>query len=124
PPEGHRLPGPMGRDEHGGHPMTATIRERRAAVAARGDERRRTPSAGRRHVGEPETMSIKDRRAAALGRMHGGDPRRTRRAKPTRRVVPRIKPPSVELGPPPRLFYALLVTVVILVMLGLVMVLS
>lgn len=106
--------------------MTATIRERRAAATARRRQATNADAAGapRRRGDATGTVSLKERRAAALGRLHGGDPRRVRRAKPMRRVVPRIKPPTVELGPPPRLFYGLLVTVAILVMLGLVMVLS
>jgi cell division protein FtsW len=86
------------------------------------------------------SQTIRDRRVAALQRLNGdsaraaGGPARpsrpggrghaVRRAKPTRRAVPRVKPPAVELGPPPRLFYGILVTVAMFVLLGLVMVLS
>ena len=72
--------------------------------------------------------SVRDRRAAALDRLNAGRPAgahgRAHRAKPTRRAVPRVAAPSAELGPPPRMFYALLVIVAMFVLFGLVMVLS
>jgi len=81
--------------------------------------------------------SVKQRRAAALDRLNantntstagrgrsGSSRGHVRRARPTRRAVPRVNPPAVELGPPPRIFYAILVTVAMFVLLGLVMVLS
>jgi len=80
-----------------------------------------------------DSPSIRDRRAAALERLHAGSPgtaangRRpgaVGRGKPTRRALPKIATPSIELGPPPRIFYSLTVTVAVFVMLGLVMVLS
>ena len=76
--------------------------------------------------------AIRDRRAAALARLNANTPAGTRttrrghvrRGRPTRRAVPRVSAPAVELGPPPRIFYAILVTVAMFVLLGLVMVLS
>lgn len=79
------------------------------------------------------TATIRDRRAAALDRLNASAPRdagrptargHVRRGRPTRRAVPRVHAPAVDLGPPPRMFYAILVTVAMFVLLGLVMVLS
>ncbi|MDJ0770212.1 MAG: putative peptidoglycan glycosyltransferase FtsW [Ilumatobacter sp.] len=75
---------------------------------------------------------VRARREAALDRLHGGAERpkgrqvgRPRRTKPSRRAVQRKTPVAHEqLGPAPGVYYVILVTVAVFVMLGLVMVLS
>ncbi len=63
---------------------------------------------------------VRARRQAALERLNGGG-----RAKPSRRAT-QTKPvqPTEHLGPPPTVYYVILVTVVVFVLLGLVMVMS
>jgi len=90
-----------------------------------------TVTATRTHA-TPE-RSVKDRRAAALERLNAAAPGtvasgprkgHVRRAKPTRRAVPRVSAPSQQLGPPPRIYYGIFVIVATFVLFGLVMVLS
>ncbi|MEO6652858.1 MAG: putative peptidoglycan glycosyltransferase FtsW [Ilumatobacteraceae bacterium] len=70
---------------------------------------------------------VRARRQAALDRLTGGTngAGKARRSKPSRRAV-QLKEPRVaeQLGPTPRVFYAIVVIVAVFVMLGLVMVLS
>lgn len=84
-------------------------------------------------MSDPSTLQ--ERRQAALSRLNAGAPRtvasgprkgHVRRAKPTRRALPqpRVTAPVDELGPPPRIFYMLLVVIAMFVLFGLVMVLS
>ncbi len=76
--------------------------------------------AQRRSPTRATTTDVKARRQAALERLNGGG-----RAKPSRRAV-QEKPvaPTEHLGPPPAMYYWILVTVVVFVLLGLVMVMS
>ncbi len=76
------------------------------------------------------TSDVRARRQAALDRLGGGASRdggsgSTRRTKPSRRAVqqPTVRPIE-QLGPPPGVYYAIVVIVALFVMLGLVMVLS
>jgi cell division protein FtsW len=63
---------------------------------------------------------VRARRQAALERLNGGG-----RAKPSRRAVQTKQVlPAEQLGPPPAVYYVILVTVVVFVLLGLVMVMS